>query len=100
MARAPSVASVPNSLVVGCGRCAVGSSRDVVCVLILFSSLSLSLSCLELASFSLPCAAELFMYQGFRKKVRRFAGRRDNSQARKDLLSSEGRGFEAARRDL
>ena len=30
----------------------------------------------------------------------RFAGRRDNSQARKDLLSSEGRGFEAARRDL
>ena len=53
MARAPSVASVPNSLVVGCGRCAVGSSRGVVCVLFFF----FSLSCLELASFSLPCAA-------------------------------------------
>ena len=56
MARSRSVASVPNSLVVACGRCAVGSSRGVVYVLFFFS-----LSCLQLASFSLLCVDELFM---------------------------------------
>ena len=63
MARSLFVSSVPDSLVVSCGRCAVGSSRGVVYVLFFF----FSLSCLELASFSLPCADELLMYQGFRK---------------------------------
>ena len=57
MARPRSVASVPNSLVVACGRCAVGSSRVVVYVLVFF----FSLSCLQLASFSLLCVDELFM---------------------------------------
>ena len=57
MAHSRSVASVPNSLVVACSRCAVGSSRGVVYVLFFF----FSLSCLQLASFSLLCVGELFM---------------------------------------
>ena len=56
MARSRFVSSVPDSLVVACGRCAVGSSRGVVSVLFFFS-----LSCLQLASFSLLCVDELFM---------------------------------------
>ena len=61
MARSRSVSSVLslNSLVVACGRCAVGSSRGVVSVVVFFF-FSL-LSCLQLASFSLLCVDELFV---------------------------------------
>ena len=81
MAHSRSVASVPNSLVVACGCCAVGSSRGVVYVLIFLLSLVYSARLLLLAL----CRRAVYVKRIPHIRAR-FAERRGNSQVRKEFL--------------